>query len=313
MPVSPPPPKLSGHETFVCRFAWLPKLVAQMEDTQGPGQYLFKDLDEAIVRLGVGKNMVRSIKFWGEVAGLIEPAREGGHSLSAFGKDLLGRDGHDPYLEKQETLWLLHWKISTSRPPIFYWNEMLNRWHRPEFSFSEALPRLERALPPNSNSSSRTIGDGFKVFVRTYVPSRSPKGDVAEDNLDCPLIELGLINETGSRRDEQTGKHEPLYAFNYEDKPEITDALFAYCLNDYWTHSKHTGDTLSFRMISAEENSPGQIFKLPELAVRSRLERLPEASKGTLSFSESSTLQQAVRNAEWSDTEALDNIYLSSL
>lgn len=306
-------PRLTGHETFVCRFAWLPKLVAQMEENSRQTHYLFKDLDEAIVRLGVGKNMVRSIKFWGEVSGLIQPTDKGGHELTTFGKRLLGHEGHDPYLEKQETLWLLHWKISTARPPIFYWNEMLNHWHRPEFSLSEALPRLQRALPPNSNSSVRTISDGFKVFIRTYVPSRSPKGDVAEDNLDCPLIELGLINETGLRSDEQTGKQEPLYSFNYEDKPEITDSLFAYCLNDFWMHSIHTGDTLSFGMVSTGQNSPGQIFKLPELAVRSKLERLSDSSKGTLSFMESSTLQQVVRNSRCSDSDALDNIYLSSL
>ena len=306
-------PRLSGHETFSCRFAWLPKVATELDCAQCANYQLFKDESVAMMRLGVGKNMVRSIKFWSEVAGLITPNLDGGHRLTAFGTRLLGHEGHDPYLERQETLWLLHWKIATGQPPVFYWDQMLNYWHRQEFSLSEMLPILKRNLPANSKSSERTLADGLRVFLRTYVPTRGPKGDVQEDNLDCPLVELDFLRQSGQRLDEKTNRQEPLYSFNYEDKPEISDTLFAYCLNDFWRNSSHTGNTLAFNFISSGRNSPGQIFKLPEQGVRLRLERLSEATKGAMEFLESNTIQQVTRSSDLSEEQALDNIFLEHI
>ena len=73
----PPQPRLSGHETFACRFAWLPKVVKELNSTDEHARLLFKVENLAMVRLGVGKNMVRSIRFWAEVSGVIEPLRAG--------------------------------------------------------------------------------------------------------------------------------------------------------------------------------------------------------------------------------------------
>lgn len=307
-----PQPRLSGHETFTCRFAWLPKAIAEIGGHNGAGSTLFKDEDDAMVRLGVGKNMVRSIRYWAEVCGLIEPAKKGGHQVTKFGQQLLGHDGYDRYLERQETLWLLHWKISTGSPPIFFWKHLINKWHRPEFCSGEAIPILKRELPLNTKSSPRTLADSFKVFVRTYVPSRGVKGEILEDNLDCPLIDLDFIRTTGDRIDQNTGKKDPVYSFNYDDKPDVSDELFAFCLNDFWGKSHHTGDTLAFKFISSEENSPGQVFKLPELAVRARLERLSKTTSGALEFLESNTIQQVVRNRDLDGTTLLDKIYLNA-
>ena len=67
-----------------------------------------------MVRLGLGKNMVRSVRFWSQAAGVTTPARKGaGHTLSHFGTAVLGNRGYDPFLEDIRTLWLIHWNLST--------------------------------------------------------------------------------------------------------------------------------------------------------------------------------------------------------
>ena len=43
--------------------------------------------DDAMVELGVGKNMVRSIRFWAEAAGVLETT-DTGHVLTDFGSRL---------------------------------------------------------------------------------------------------------------------------------------------------------------------------------------------------------------------------------
>ena len=66
--------RISGHESFACRYAWLPKAVRWVQDKPS----LFAKDQDAMVDLGVGKNMVRAIRFWAQAAGVIEPAPERG-------------------------------------------------------------------------------------------------------------------------------------------------------------------------------------------------------------------------------------------
>jgi hypothetical protein len=310
MPTIEPKARYSGHETFVCRYAWLPKVLSEL--SKKDGQHLFGDEDEAMVRLGIGKNMVRSAKFWAEAAQVIEEREDGGHQSTFFGRELLGPDGHDAYLEFPETLWLLHWKIAThpSRP-LFHWQQMLNYWHRPEFSESEALPFLEKALPKDKEkTSSRTLADGFRVFVNSYVPTRGRKGEIAEDNLDCPLVELGLIRIAGERLTHEHHR-ETIYSFNIEPRASITPELFAYCLDDFWKNSEKFREekSLSSRVICAEAGSPGQVFKLPESALTLLLDGLSVTTNRSMVFEESQSMQQVWMKKAVSSEKLLESIY----
>jgi len=59
--------KFSGHQTFGFRYGWLEKGVGGVDECAT----LFSEPD-ALVRLGVGKNMVASIRHWCQVAQLVE-------------------------------------------------------------------------------------------------------------------------------------------------------------------------------------------------------------------------------------------------
>ncbi len=300
--------RFSGHETFVCRYAWLPKAVREVE--RDP--FLFKDDDAAMVALGVGKNMVRSICFWAEMAQIItKPEGTQKHELTEFGRELLGHEGYDPYLENSLTLWLLHWKIATNpTQPLFFWHQLLNYWHRAEFTESEIIPFLAKNTPPGAAlRSESTLEAGYRVFVNSYVATRSAKGEVAEDNLDSPLVELDLVRRTGDRRPGGIGPRETIYSFNLDDKPAITSALFGYCLHDFWAN-RHSGEkTLPFPTITVAPGSPGQIFKLPEAAVRRHLDLLKDSTRGVYSFEESASLQLVTRKKPATSAALLETVY----
>jgi hypothetical protein len=301
-------PRFTGHETFVCRYAWLPKVVCEIETNPA----LFEDEDAAMVILGIGKNMVRSARFWAEAAQVIEDREGKGHQVTDFGRAILGHDGWDQYLERPETLWLLHWKISThSLRPLFHWEKTLNYWHRPEFTESELLAFLEKSLPKDKEKiSRRTLADGLRVFVNTYVPSRGRKGEIAEDSLDCPLVELGLLRIAGERTDANQHR-ETIYSFDHDPKATISDELFAYCLDEFWRGNPKYAEekSVSFRAVCSEPGSPGQIFKLPEAEVSLRLERLAKVTDRALVFEESQTQQQIWRKKSVSEETLLDGIY----
>ena len=154
------------------------------------------------------------------------------------------------------------------------------------------------------------MGQHFDTFIHTYVPTRGRKGGVQEDNLDCPLVELGLISKVGEREPERAeGRREPIYTFNREDKPEITSQLFVYCLDDFWRKHHPTDETLAFREVAHGHGSPGQIFKLPEDDVRLRVERLARDTENYFSYAESTVLQQIRRNGWRDQNKLLKDIY----
>jgi hypothetical protein len=281
--------KFSGHESFACRYAWLPK--AYRELRKDPT--ILAREEEAMVALGVGKNMVRSIRFWVEVSGLAAPSPGRGLELTPFARAIFSRDGHDPYLEDRRTSWLLHWKISTfADDPVFAWRYMLGHWPHGEFTRTDAVGAFQRESERlGYRHSEVTLSQHFDVFLHTYLRGRG--GVRSEESLDGPLVELELVQQIGDRKTGDSARREPLYAFRREAKPDLTPELFTYCVSEYW-NQWHPGEaTLTYRDLALAEGSVGQVFKLSEEDVRSRLEALalpgatpfryqPSAVQGTL-------------------------------
>jgi hypothetical protein len=299
--------RISGHESFPCRYTWLPKAVRGLDNSPK----LFSDDEQAMVDLGVGKNMVRSIRFWAQVAGVITTSRETGHSVSEFGKALLLEGGRDEFMEDIRTLWLIHWNLSTSaKNPLLAWDFLLNRWQAPDLVPSLVVEALHKEAGRYDDGLSRvTIDQHWDTFLHTYFPTRGRKGEIQEDNLDSPLTELELIIRVGERPiDNREGRAEPVYAFRRDEKPDITPELFVYALNDFW-NKYHEENVLNFRDIAHGHGSPGQIFKLPEDDVRARVEKLTQHTKNFFSYAESANLQQVRRQGQLASIRLLDDIY----
>jgi hypothetical protein len=286
--------RFSGHETFPVRYSWLPKAYKALN----ANPRLFADEEDAMVVLGVGKNMVRAIRFWVQAAGIAQTAANNSLEVSALGRALLTPDGHDPFLEDSQTLWLLHWNISTLvSEPLFAWDFLFNHWRQAEFTRTEVVKAFGReAQKMERRLSPVTLEQHFDVFLHTYVPTRSRKGEILEDNLDSPLIELNLIEPHSDREHEKGGQRETVYAFRRTPKPEIGAGLFIWCLNDYWLKQKANEQTLQFRDVAVAAGSPGQIFKLPENDIRERLDSIKADSGGYFRYEESAALATVTRS-----------------
>lgn len=267
-----------------------------------------------MVDLGVGKNMVRSIRFWSQVAGMVTTTGRGtGHSLSDFGQSLLGEGGHDEFMEDIRTLWLIHWNLSTDvKSPLLAWDYLLNRWQDPELVPSVIITALQKEAERQDEGLSRvTIDQHWDTFLHSYFPTRGRKGEVQEDNLDSPLTELQLIIRVGERPvGKGEGRAEPVYAFRREEKPDITPELFVYALNDFWNKRHETSEnSLPFREVAHGHGSPGQIFKLPEDDIRARVDALARQTDNLFSYNESANLQTVRRQGQRKSSELLKAIY----
>jgi len=300
--------RISGHETFALRYAWLPKCVEAV--TARGGDRIFADEDRAMVELGVGKNMVRAMRFWGEATGILNSTEPGHYSVTGFGKALLKpRKGLDPYLEDDQTLWLLHWKLSTGERPLFAWDFLLNRWHEPELMPSSVVLAAKRELADaGMRVSENSLRSHLVVFLHTYCPTAGTKKASAEETLDCPLVELRLLERRCTRLSIH-GKQEGVFAFRRGSKPEIGEGLFVFALLDFWRRTAPNEKTISMRELAFGPGGLGQVFKLDERDIRERLGRLDAPG---LSYSESSLIQAVHRETELSSTvlmRALRGVY----
>jgi hypothetical protein len=289
--------RFSGHESFPLRYAWLPKAY-ELLDKSATG---FQDLEQAMITLGLGKNMLKSLRFWVEVVGLATPKDRGTRlELTEFARLIFDKKGFDPFLEDDQTLWLIHWQLSShTHKPLFAWDFLLNRWPHAEISREPVLLAFaKQAEETNGRLHARTLRNHLDIFLRTYIAGKPGKRDCQEDNLDSPLVQLRLLERVGERVSRESGRREPVYAFRREPKPEISSRLFAYAVQDFWSKRHPNEGTLSLDQLLYGHGSPGQVFKLPDWAIRERLAKLGEASQGEFEYQESAALQQLRRRQD---------------
>lgn len=273
----------SGHETFALRYGWLSKGVSLAE--QDPAAFL---RDDAVTILGVGKNMVGSIRHWCEVLGLVElDGRLKKGMVKPLGELLFGARGLDPYLECHGTLWLLQWQLCRHPGAATTWHYAFTRWNKSVFTRDELVTWLLRVASDSGDSktSPASLKRDVDVFLRTYVPSQPDKQRVAEDSFDCPLAELGLIRglESGS------------YQFQRGARTSLPPAILAVSLWEYWDLTAPEQRTLSFERVMYGPGSPGGTFQLSETGMAELLGRLPTLAG--ITFDESSGMRRLVRVA----------------
>lgn len=291
----------SGHETFTLRHGWLKKGV----DALAVEAEIFAK-DDAMVELGVGKNMVRSIRHWLLATGMAnEPTSNRGNALtvSDVGDFIFGRDGADPYLEDLNTLWLLHWRLATNSRRSTGWAWTFNLVPSNEFTRDSLLSTYEDELGKKNLQipSEASLKRDIDCMIRTYVSSRATK-EAIEDRLECPLIELQLIG---------VDPENFLYRFERGPKPTLNDWFFLYALVEFW-EGRTPGSTLSLSEATYAAGSPGTVFKMDEDSVVARLERLESLTNGSLTYDETSGLRQIYQHKRFSAETALRNVYFGA-
>ena len=298
----------SGHQTFPFRYAWLPKGVGAVREDSD----VFMQPD-ALVRLGVGKNMVASIRFWCEALGLMEMRGRCG-ALTPFGELIFGsvsppttrsrasRHAHigaDPYLEDPGTLWLLHWQLASRPYPASTWYLAFTRWGESVFTRDDLARWLLRCAQESraSRCSIPSLRRDVDVFLRTYLPARDDRRRPLEDSFDCPLAELGLLRRAG------TG----FFTFERGPRPSLPDDVLAFALADFWQHTAPDQETLTLERVLFDPGSPGAAFKLGYRDLVEILERLP-ADRG-MRYDETAGQRLIIRDVERQPLELLAEYY----
>ena len=241
-------PVFARHETFHPRYGWFRKAYAQV--AQDPRAFFGND---APVRIGVGKNMVRRDPLFGGLAAkLIEedpssPNRRAPDLRTTdLGDSLFGKGGWDEYMEDPGTLWLLHWLLLAPRCHLPVWWIAFNAFHAVEFSDDQLESAVEAQLDlvsewrkPHPSSRRKDVG----ALLRTYAPQEKTKRVPIDDLLDCPLRELDLID-----RSSDPGR----YRFALGVKPALPSEILAYTVLDYIERTDTSGNMVTLDRLTTE-------------------------------------------------------------
>jgi len=241
----------SGHETFQCRHLWLKKGYDYI--TKGKSF----STEDAVVELGVGKNMVTSIRYWMRAFGLL---KDGDH-LSEFAHRLFSDDGYDPYLEDDASLWLLHYNLVQKGYASTYsliFNEL--RKERIEFS-KDSFIKFAKSKT-TQDVSINTIGGDFEVFIKLYVGTDSSKDK--EDVVSGIFPDLQLVRVI------QRDKQPTLYHIENDEKQLLPeDVLLFILLND-----PNLGLSINIDALERNYNSVGSVFAINRAGLINKIELL---------------------------------------
>lgn len=212
----------SGHESFPCKSMWLKKGYDYLVNDN-----MFTDPD-AVVKLGVGKNMVQSIRFWLKAFGLSKD-----DEVTDIAKYLFeDKNGKDPYAEDNFTLWILHYLlVMTNFSSIYHLVFIDLQREKKEFDKKQLLSFIKRKcnVPEQKNVfNENTVNKDIRVFLQNYLSPTNPKTNEEYANL---LLELGLLRE-----------NEGKYSFNEISMGQINPLIILFAL----VHIAGEDKTISF-------------------------------------------------------------------
>ena len=187
--------KFRAHETFFIRKGWLSKGMKHV--LRKPNVFVDKEENPMDV-LGIGSNMVKSLRYWLQAVGLTQEPRTGrrDQTLTPFGNTIYA---HDRFVEEMGTLHLLHYKLATNKEDATAWYFFFNKFIATEFTREDFINSLQSYILMSGESisvASRSLSEDFACIINTYVPryKTNPSKVSPENNIDCPLGEIGLID-----------------------------------------------------------------------------------------------------------------------
>ena len=186
--------KFRAHETFFIRKGWLSKGMKSVNARDDV--FVAKDENPMDI-LGLGSNMVKSLRYWLQAVGLTQEPRSGRRiqTFTRLGEIIYN---NDRYIEELGTLYLLQYKLATNKNDATSWYFFFNEFTMSEFSREDFVEALQKYIKMSGADgvAVRSLNDDFACIINTYLPryKLNPDKVSPENNIDCPFGELGLLD-----------------------------------------------------------------------------------------------------------------------
>ncbi len=281
MEFSPSKVAFGRHESFALRYGWLTKGFQEFHDNVD----IFSSPD-SIVTLGVGKNMVNSIRHWLRAARLINITSDK-KETTQLGLDIFSQNGWDPYLEDEATIWLVHWLLASNPQHATAWYWFFNRFHKPEFTNQEVASSLASfateqitVKPP----STTTVKKDAAVLLRMYVQKHNNQKITLEEALDSPLSLLNLVTYSPLTK---------VYQSKLTQRDGLPLGVLGFAITELFNENDQSEIPIEDLMYSKDgQVAPGLVFRLSETALLTKLEQLIHYIPGIYEIRETAGIHQ---------------------
>ena len=272
----------SGHESFTCKTLWLKKGYDFIINERN-----FNSAD-AVVCLGVGKNMVASIRYWLRVFALTEndkPTRIANYLFDSH-------SGKDPFIEDLGTLWLLHFLlVSRKEATLYNWLFVELQRERKKFDRQKIVNFVYRMMVEADKQSlfnENTIKKDIGVLLQSYV---LPDKGSAFDDYASLLIDLDLICHVDDKN----------YSFNVEGKRQVPWQIFLYSILTL----KGSDETVSYDLLQ----EIGLMFCMSDMEVIEMCRTIEENKPTYLKYSETAGIRQVQLIQKLNGEDILNEYY----
>lgn len=279
----------SGHDSFQCRQLWLKKGYDYVQEGKN-----FND-EDAVVQLGVGKNMVSSIRFWLKAFNIIDNK----DIPTEFGKRLFDdENGYDPFLEDEASLWLLHYQLVKNSFASIY-SIIFNEFRKEKLFFNKEtfvnyVKRIGESNP-DLNFNENTVAKDFIVFANLY--KNDPDSKDVEDSFSGILSEIELLKTTGK------GKEEQFYIENVE-RDNLPEAVVLFTILD----NSNYGNSISLNSLEFDLNSPGSIFAINRSGLMNKISDIVDEFKD-ITFTDQAGIKELQFKKKSDAYKILDTYY----
>ena len=240
--------KFGGHQSFHLRDQWLHKGICWIRSTLKDFSNTGNPIEKAMEELGVGKNMVESIKYWLKATKLIRSRAAGGSALSEMAQKILKKD---PYFELDGTLFLIHYLLTTNKDEGVAWHWFFNHFSAIEFD-------------------RESLKNQFSAYVQTQT-DKTIKDKTLEKDLSC-LLRMYQFVEWKGKKNPETETPSPFTKYGWIEKKgesfvrnklnmdDMNTHIFAFMLYIFWKDTLGRPESVELEDFSLKENSPGRIF-----------------------------------------------------
>ena len=188
---------INKHGSFYLRNGWGTKIIQAVE--KDPMIFSPANEQEAVDRIGLGRVMIKALRYWSDATGLTEEEKvQGGISENRTHLfDLI--ETHDRYFQKSGSLLLLHRNIALNKENATAWYWAFNELDKQAFTKEEFVEGLHFYLAVNEMTIKKTAVDKeFNCFKNTYIGEKKFDIRTAIDEDTYPLLaplHLLRINE----------------------------------------------------------------------------------------------------------------------
>lgn len=180
------------HQSFYLRMNWLSKALKMIQEDN---RFFFDE--NGFEKIGLGKNMAKSLKFWASATKVIVEEKDSEkktyHSITRFGELFLR---YDRFLRLPITASLQHFFLVSDKSVASTWYWFFNEWSKRYTTHEDLFEQLQRWADQNSKRpvSANSLKRDLDCLKLLYTVGLDQESD-PEDVIASPFAKLGLVQE----------------------------------------------------------------------------------------------------------------------